>query len=329
MALVQNTAKESSSLCAQGLTPPNSPIKGPTTSQTIVRDLQYQFGVFLEKALLDITIYAPPNTPVSQDQVPAGPDMVQLKQLLAKLTFDEYPPIELSSDELAVEERLQVADGIDLNNQPTESSDSLDEYADGPPGVGKTFTVEATSERFNLPLYSISAGELAADGGNPNALEQQLEHIFKVAKHFNAVLLLDEADAFMEQRTSYHGTHNRLVTVLLRKLEYYQGILFLTTNRKIQFDEAIMNCIHLTIKYDDLTREFRREVWKSHLSRATTVQGHTSVGSDELQVLIKNLIAIAHALATVDGERVGYKHLELAAGSSESLQEKFVQENRI
>ena len=26
----------------------------------------------------------------------------------------------------------------------------------GPPGVGKTFTVEATAERFNLPLYSVS-----------------------------------------------------------------------------------------------------------------------------------------------------------------------------
>lgn len=74
------------------------------------------------------------------------------------------------------------------------------------------------------------------DHGDSNALEQQLETIFQIAKHFNAVLLLDEADAFMEERTSYHDTHNRLVTVFVRKLEYYQGILFLTTNRMIQFD---------------------------------------------------------------------------------------------
>jgi methylphosphotriester-DNA--protein-cysteine methyltransferase len=40
-------------------------------------------------------------------------------------------------------------------------------------------------------------------------LEQRLESIFKIAKHFDAVLLLDEADAFMEQRKSYHDTHNR------------------------------------------------------------------------------------------------------------------------
>ncbi|KAJ5713146.1 ATPase AAA-type core [Penicillium malachiteum] len=97
----------------------------------------------------------------------------------------------------------------DVNWSP-ESFDYL-----GPPGVGKTFTVEAISEYFKLSLYSISAGELVVDYGDSNALEQQLGTIFKIAHHFKAVLLLDEADAFMEQRTSYHNTHNRLVTVFL------------------------------------------------------------------------------------------------------------------
>ncbi|KAJ5091678.1 ATPase AAA-type [Penicillium alfredii] len=208
----------------------------------------------------------------------------------------------------------------------------------GPPGVRKTFTVEATSERFNLPLYSISAGELVVDHGDSNALEQQLENIFKIAKHFKAVLLLDEVDAFMEQRTSYHDTYNRLVTVFLRKLEYYQGILFLTTNRMIQFDEAIMSRIYLTIKYEGLTREFRREIWKNLLSKAQTVQGPAMVGHDELQLLdnfslngreIKNLTSIAHALATVGEELVSYKYLEIAAESNEKLSEKFSQESRV
>ncbi|KAJ6122759.1 hypothetical protein N7512_005224, partial [Penicillium capsulatum] len=208
----------------------------------------------------------------------------------------------------------------------------------GPPGVGKTFTVEATAERFRLPLYSISAGELVVDHGDSNALEQQLETIFTIAKHFNAVLLLDEADAFMEQRTSYHDNHNRLVTVFLRKLEYYQGILFLTTNRMIQFDEAIISRIHLTIKYKGLTREFRREIWKNLLSKAQTIQGPAIVGQDELQLLdnfslngreIKNLTSIAHALATVEEQPVSYKYLEMAAESNEKLSEKFGQESRV
>lgn len=99
------------------------------------------------------------------------------------------------------------------------------------------------------------------------------------------MLLLDEADAFMDQRTSYHDTHNRLVTVFLRKLEYYQGILFLTSNRMMQLNKAIMSRIHLTIKYKDLTREFRREIWKNLLSKARTAQGPAIIGYDKLQQL--------------------------------------------
>ena len=44
---------------------------------------------------------------------------------------------------------------------------------------------------------------------------------------------------------------------------------------------------------------------------------------------IKNLLSIAHALATVDEEPVTYKYLEMAAESNESLSEKFGQESRV
>ncbi|KAJ5267855.1 hypothetical protein N7478_010663 [Penicillium angulare] len=221
---------------------------------------------------------------------------------------------------------------------------------DGPPGVGKTFTVEATSEYFKLPLYSISAGELVVDHGDSNAFEQQLETIFKIAHHFKAVFLSDEADAFIEQRTSYHGAHNRLVTVFLRKLEYYQGILSLTSNRGIQFDDAILSRIHLIIKYQGLSRECRRDVWSTFLTRAHTVQGSAKIEEHDLRRLgalhlngrevgsgalsytscllteidkIQNIVAIAHALAEANASQVNYKYLELAAGSRQEFSKEF------
>ncbi|KAI2734361.1 hypothetical protein DTO013E5_10039 [Penicillium roqueforti] len=203
------------------------------------------------------------------------------------------------------------------------------------PGVGKAFTVEATSEYFKLPLYSISAGELVVNHGDSNALEQQLETVFKIAKHFNAVLLLDEADAFMEQRTSYHDTHNRLVTIFLRKLEYYQGILFLASNRGIQFDDAIISRIHMIIEYKNLTREFRKDLWSTFLSKACTTQGPAIVEEHELRRLeylalngreIKNVAAIAHALAEADVNQVNYKLLKLAAESNKKFSTEFGRE---
>ena len=99
------------------------------------------------------------------------------------------------------------------------------------------------------------------------------------------MLLLDEADAFIEQHISYYNTHNRLVTIFLRKLEYYQGILFLTSNRGIQFDDAILSRIHLIIEYENLTREFRRDLWSTFLSKACTMQGPAIVEEHELRRL--------------------------------------------
>lgn len=87
-----------------------------------LNDLKHLFGVFLEKALLDLTNPEPPNTPVSQHQSPAGPDMVQLKQLLAKLIRNErasvgpfVTPDPAQSGLANNEEVVQVVDQIDLD----------------------------------------------------------------------------------------------------------------------------------------------------------------------------------------------------------------------
>ncbi|KAJ5291520.1 hypothetical protein N7478_000771 [Penicillium angulare] len=202
----------------------------------------------------------------------------------------------------------------------------------GPPGVGKTSTVEAAAEYFNLPLYSISAGELDVDHGNPNALDVQLKRIFKIAKHFDALLLLDEADAWMDRRIASYGGHNRLVTVILRNLEYYEGILFLTTNRAAEFDEAVLSRIHLKIKYGELPKSARREIWAFFLSKANTHQGPAIVSDAELRRLeslalngrdIKNLTSTAHALASDAGQQVSYDHLQTAAEANEKFLKEF------
>jgi SpoVK/Ycf46/Vps4 family AAA+-type ATPase len=128
----------------------------------------------------------------------------------------------------------------------------------------------------------ISAGELPTDAAK---LEGQLSRIFKTASHWNAILLLDEADVFLEQRSPDNLTRNGLVSVFLRKLEYCQGIIFLTTNRVSKFDEAILSRIHLMLRYDDLTKDARGQVWKNFLSWTTTASGDADVTGKELDEL--------------------------------------------
>jgi hypothetical protein len=84
----------------------------------------------------------------------------------------------------------------------------------------------------------ISAGDLSAQA---EELEVQLTHTFYVASNWKAVLLLDEADVYLQRQDGLQLEHNRLVATFLRMLEYYPSIFFLTTNMLQDFDAAILN----------------------------------------------------------------------------------------
>jgi ATPase family associated with various cellular activities (AAA) len=105
----------------------------------------------------------------------------------------------------------------------------------GRPGCGKTLTAEAISEQTRQPLYSVSAGEL---GTNPSDVDRQLTLVLELAQRWNAILLLDEADVFLQARNDTDVVRNALVSIFLRQIEYFTGIMILTTNRIGSFDPA-------------------------------------------------------------------------------------------
>jgi SpoVK/Ycf46/Vps4 family AAA+-type ATPase len=140
----------------------------------------------------------------------------------------------------------------------------------GPPGTGKTLTAEGIAELLKRPLYMVSAGELGTDS---RTLEAELNKILDIAHSWGAVLLLDEADIFLEKRTIQDIHRNALVSIFLRLLEYFQGILFLTTNRVETFDDAFQSRIHVALRYGDLTTKAKRTVWKMFLERVQAMEG--------------------------------------------------------
>lgn len=135
----------------------------------------------------------------------------------------------------------------------------------GRPGVGKTMCAESIAERIHLPLYSVHSSELSADQAAGIDIEAKLGEILHRAAHWNAVLLIDEADAFLETRNSWDIARNQRVAVFLRLLEFYSGVLILTTNRKVVFDTAFHSRIHLTLKFEDLDHSARCSVWRNFL----------------------------------------------------------------
>lgn len=75
------------------------------------------------------------------------------------------------------------------------------------------------------------------------------------------MVLLDEADVFLQERDLYDLGRNALVSVFLRHIEYYDGLLFLTTNRPGQIDEAFQSRIHVTLGLPNLDAERQKKVW--------------------------------------------------------------------
>jgi AAA+ superfamily predicted ATPase len=152
----------------------------------------------------------------------------------------------------------------------------------GPPGVGKTLTAESLAEEMKFPLYVMSAGDLGFD---PSKVETQLQTILEMCSRWNAILLLDEADVFPERRSLHEADvfperrslheleRNKLASIFLRVLEYYEGTMFLTTNRVQTFAPAFQSRIHISLDYQELTIESRRTVWKtSWIARPRAIQ---------------------------------------------------------
>jgi hypothetical protein len=128
----------------------------------------------------------------------------------------------------------------------------------GPPGVGKTLTAEVYAEVTGRPLYRVHSGQL---GLSVSAMEAALKEALTRAQRWGAVMLIDEADVYIRKRSD-DITANAVVGVFLRVLEYFDGLLFLTTNRIDDIDEAIVSrCIAL-IRYHAPDQAARARIWR-------------------------------------------------------------------
>lgn len=128
----------------------------------------------------------------------------------------------------------------------------------GPAGVGKTLTAEVYSEIIKRPLYRVHSGQL---GLNVAEMEMALKETLTRAQRWGAIMLIDEADVYIKRRDDNIAA-NAVVGVFLRVLEYFNGLLFLTTNRVDDIDEAIVSRCIAMIKYHPPGSEDRRNIWE-------------------------------------------------------------------
>jgi SpoVK/Ycf46/Vps4 family AAA+-type ATPase len=207
----------------------------------------------------------------------------------------------------------------------------------GGPGTGKTLTAESVAEIAKKPLYRVTCGDV---GTNAEEVEKYLETVLLLGKRWDCVVLLDEADVFLMQRTVEDFKRNALVSVFLRVLEYYDGILILTSNRVGTIDPAFKSRIQLSLRYPRLKESDRLEIWTNFIKH---VEGLTNsrtarlgIQSDEItnklpelakEVLngreIRNAVSTARQLAMHKNEALAYKHFHEVIGEMKNF-DKYV-----
>lgn len=180
----------------------------------------------------------------------------------------------------------------------------------GEPGTGKSLTAEAIAELLHQPLYSISVGQLGTD---IETLEHNLNEILETGSIWNAIILIDEADIFMESRQENNIKRNAMVAIFLRLLEYHDGILFLTTNRVKYFDKAFKSRISIALKYKDLDEETRYHVWFNLLNASNIDVEKINIKELSKVVLngrqIRTVIRLAQILAHSENKEISKIHL--------------------
>lgn len=123
----------------------------------------------------------------------------------------------------------------------------------------------------------------------------------------------------MEQRSLHDLDRNAMVSVILRHLEYYRGILFITTNRVKTIDEAFRSRTHVALHFRELTSGAKSQVWTSFLEKVGITVGADDgrISQAELEALsereingrqIKNAVRTASSLALGRNQQLGYKH---------------------
>lgn len=164
----------------------------------------------------------------------------------------------------------------------------------GAPGVGKTATAEACSYAYNKPLFPITCGDL---GIEPQIVEETLSELFRLANLWDCILLFDEADIFLSTREKKDDNlqRNALVSIFLRTLEYYSGVLFLTTNRAGVLDEAVKSRVHISLYYPYLGLKETKALFQTNIDRLRNIEAERAriTGKPPMAIEEKRILEFA------------------------------------
>ncbi|MCR4317406.1 MAG: ATP-binding protein [Planctomycetes bacterium] len=193
----------------------------------------------------------------------------------------------------------------------------------GQPGTGKSLAAEVIGFELGRPIKKVNAAQVTSHWVGQGA--KNIQTVFREAKDNDAVLVFDEADALFAGRTSVSTSTDRYanldVSVLLREMEHFPGIVILTSNLSENIDEAFKRRLRFILKFPAPEAEARESLWKLHipdeLPRADDIDLRTLAVTFEMTgAQIRNAVLKAAAVAALrdeDRRFVSQKDLHEAA----------------
>lgn len=240
---------------------------------------QKKLGEFLSSENIDRIVHTPRISPAIINQIAT----IAKKMSTLQVNMKEEDLMGL------IEEKLQAQGFGSLANKTgnmslydsklTNASCDLQGIADGikhhpsarlclygPPGTGKTAYAQWLADYLGKPLITRKASDLL--GMFVGQTEHNIATAFKEAKRAGAILLIDEADSFLQDRTSAnHSWEVTQVNELLTQMESFEGIFIATTNYMECLDKASLRRFDMKAKFDFMKPEQVQELYKRYADK--------------------------------------------------------------
>jgi hypothetical protein len=194
----------------------------------------------------------------------------------------------------------------------------------GPSGTGKTMAAQVLARALGLDLYRVDlAGVVNKYIGET---EKRLRDVFDACERAGVLLFFDEADALFGSRTQVRDSQDRFANIeidyLLQRIEHFDGVAILATNRKGDIDPAFLRRMRFVVEFLTPRPEERLALWRlalpSHAPEGTPLleaidfpmlaQRLQMTGAD-----IKAAALGAAFLACEEGSRIGMDHVLASA----------------
>jgi AAA+ superfamily predicted ATPase len=194
----------------------------------------------------------------------------------------------------------------------------------GPSGTGKTMSAQVIARSLGMEIYRVDlAGVMNKYIGET---EKNLRRIFDACERANVLLFFDEADALFGQRMQVKDAHDRFANIeidyLLQRMEQFDGIAILATNRRGDIDTAFLRRLRFIVDFVPPGVAERRQLWTMALP-ARAPNGEELLGTIDWDALARRLemtgadikaAAMAAAfLAHGEGTRIEMAHVVHAA----------------